>query len=47
MRAILLAVALCGVIGSIQADWVLEWSDEFDGGNLADRWNFELGCSGE
>jgi hypothetical protein len=29
-----------------QAGWVLVWEDEFNGGNLADRWDFELGCSG-
>jgi len=43
--ALALAAIVCAV-GFAHAEWVLDWQDEFDGGNLADRWNFELGCSG-
>jgi hypothetical protein len=41
-----LVVFIAFSVGIATADWQLAWEDEFDGGNLADRWNFELGCSG-
>jgi hypothetical protein len=43
------AVALAAVLGivSVKGDWVLEWEDQFDGGNINDRWNFEVNCIGE
>lgn len=30
-----------------QSDWSLVWEDQFNGGNLADRWSFDTGCDGE
>jgi beta-glucanase (GH16 family) len=41
-----LALALVALVGVVSADWYIAWEDNFDGGNLADRWNFELGCNG-
>lgn len=43
------AVALLTICsaGIARAGWELVWEDQFDGGNLKDRWNFELGCSGK
>jgi len=40
----ILAIACC--IGIAAAEWALVWEDNFDGGNLRDRWNVETGCSG-
>lgn len=34
------------LLGAASAEWIQVWNDEFDGGNLADRWNFETGCGG-
>jgi len=47
MKAVI-AIALIGLalVGTVSADWVLAWEDDFMGGDLKDRWNFELGCSG-
>lgn len=33
-------------ISCVSADWVLVWEDNFDGGNINDRWNFEVNCAG-
>jgi len=46
MKAVLALAFVCSVIYSAQGAWILVWEDDFNGGNLADRWNFELGCSG-
>jgi len=46
MKLCLALAAIVLSVGVAQSAWVLEWSDEFDGGDLKDRWNFELGCSG-
>jgi len=43
--ALLAVLAICS-ISVCQAGWELVWEDQFDGGNLKDRWNFETGCSG-
>jgi len=39
-------LAIC-CLGIATAEWVVVWEDDFNGGNLKDRWNFELGCSGK
>jgi len=46
MARLLVAAVLAFCIGLSHAEWVVVWEDQFDGGNLKDRWNFELGCSG-
>jgi len=46
MRSVQVFVLLAATLALVSADWQIVWRDEFDGGNLADRWNFELGCSG-
>jgi beta-glucanase (GH16 family) len=38
-------VALLGV-GVVNGEWLQVWADEFEGGNLRDRWNFEVNCDG-
>jgi beta-glucanase (GH16 family) len=43
---VLVIFGLVCVVGIAHAEYVKVWEDEFDGGNLADRWNFELGCNG-
>jgi len=40
------AVVLVFGVGIASADWALVWEDNFDGGNLKDRWNFEVNCDG-
>jgi len=34
-------------IGVASAEWIQVWEDDFNGGDLKERWNFELGCSGK
>jgi len=46
MRFSLLIFILPLVFTLTQAEFVLIWADEFNGGNLNDRWNFETGCGG-
>ena len=43
-----LALALIGILGAglTSAEWALVWEDNFDGGNLNDRWNFDVDCLG-
>jgi len=43
-----LALALVAVlgVGVATAEWAVVWEDNFDGGNLNDRWNFEVNCAG-
>ncbi|XP_021965968.1 beta-glucanase [Folsomia candida] len=33
-------------LGVVHGYWHLAWEDQFDGANLADRWDFDTGCSG-
>jgi beta-glucanase (GH16 family) len=42
LKLICLALLAC----SASAEWHLVWEDNFDGGNLKDRWNFEVNCDG-
>jgi len=43
--ALILSIVLCSIL-AVRADWVLVWEDDFNGGNLKDRWNFEVNCDG-
>lgn len=42
----LVILVLCGIMENCFADWHLLWEDEFEGGNLSERYNFETGCNG-
>jgi len=45
-RALAFAVLVAVGISGTQGAWNLAWEDNFDGGNLRDRWNFEVNCDG-
>jgi len=45
MHKISLILFVLGV-GIATADWHMVWEDDFNGGNLKDRWNFEVNCDG-
>jgi len=42
----LLALIIVASLHVALADWAVVWQDEFDGGNLKDRWNFDVDCYG-
>jgi len=44
MKFLLVLTACLTIPSCIQAAWQLDWEDDFNGGNLADRWNFDQGC---
>ncbi len=43
----ILIFTVCSSIGFTNAYWHLAWEDQFNGGNLKDRWDFEVNCDGK
>jgi len=45
MKSFIALIALASLQVAL-ADYQIVWQDEFNGGNLKDRWNFEVNCDG-
>lgn len=47
MGKLTVLVCVLGVVAVCTAEWALVWEDQFDGGDLWERWNFENSCNGK